>query len=113
MDLRHVIARLTRHRLAMFGLGLVLIVILIAALAQFIAPFSDHYEDPDSQDGPPGVIDQSSHLVHWLGTDDLGRDIFSRLVYGLRVSLTVGLAANAIILVIGTSIGLIAGYWGG
>src|SRR5258707_10820526 len=110
MSLRYFVARLIRHRLAMFGLGMVLILVLVAALADTIAPFSDHYEDPDSQDGPPGVIALSSQLIHWLGTDDLGRDIFSLLVYGVRVSLAVGLAANLIIVAIGTGIGLIAGF---
>ena len=96
---------LKRHWSAMAGLA---ILVLIAALSLGIGLISRH--DPariasDAMQGPSGE--------HWLGTDDLGRDVFARLGYGGRVSLGVGLAAVALSLLVGVPLGAIAGYFGG
>jgi peptide/nickel transport system permease protein len=102
---------LTASRGGAFGLLLVLGVVLLALLAPLIAPF-----DPTRQElslalkppvwlgGPPGL---------WLGADNLGRDIFSRIVYGSRVSLIIGLSAVAIGGTLGAALGMAAGYHGG
>jgi peptide/nickel transport system permease protein len=80
--------------------------LFVAAFAPFIAPY-----DPIKVN----VIDslQSPNLSHWLGTDDLGRDVLSRVMWGSRVSLSVGLISVSIGLLVGTSLGLAAGYLGG
>jgi ABC-type dipeptide/oligopeptide/nickel transport system permease subunit len=98
--------RLRKNRLAVAGGALLALFLLIAAAAPWIAP-----HDPLSQDlygrlSPPSA-------KNWFGTDDFGRDILSRVLHGARVSLRVGVAAVAIALVVGTAIGLTAGYWGG
>ena len=98
--------RLVRHRLAVVGLVLVLAEVAMAVLAPVL---SDH---------PPGSIDYRSMLQapsaqHLLGTDDLGRDIFSRLMYGARLSLIVGTVAILIAVLVGVPLGLVAGYTGG
>jgi peptide/nickel transport system permease protein len=104
----HVFKSLLRQPSALFGLVVVLAVIALALAAPLIAPF-----DPDNQmfDGlslegaplPPGG-------EFLLGTDTLGRDLFSRLLYGARTSLVIGLVANGIAVTIGLFIGIIAGY---
>ena len=88
------------------GLGLFLLVCLLAILAPVLAP-----HDPLDQNilfrlKPPSA-------EHWMGTDYYGRDVLSRLMYGARISLTIGLLAIGIALIIGSLIGLIAGYFGG
>jgi oligopeptide transport system permease protein len=98
--------RLRRNQAAMAGLVIVIIFATLAILAPIIAPY--HYADGDllaSSQGPSSE--------HWMGTDELGRDIFSRLLYGARVSLTVAIAAQIVIVLIGVPIGLLAGYLGG
>jgi peptide/nickel transport system permease protein len=89
-----------------FGLVIILILILVAILAPLLAPYDPYKIDPDSQLLQPG----SKHL---LGTDDLGRDTLSRVIYGTRNSLMVGIIAVGIAASIGISIGLVAGYIGG
>ena len=98
--------RLSRNRAAMFG-GLVLIMLIIcAALAPWIAPYSYSFQDLNLGASPPS----SEHL---LGTDILGRDLLSRILYGARISLLVGFVATSVALVIGVSWGIVAGYIGG
>jgi peptide/nickel transport system permease protein len=87
--------------------GLIVIAwLLIALFAPFIAPFNPTKVN---------VIDslQPPNPTHWLGTDDLGRDVFSRVLWGSRISLSVGLISVSIGLLVGTSLGLAAGYIGG
>lgn len=98
--------RLRQNKMALAGLGLILFLGMIALGARWIAPY-----DPVAQDIIHRLEGPSS--AHLFGTDDLGRDVFSRMVYGTRISLSVGFAAVSIALLIGTILGLSAGYWGG
>ncbi len=98
--------RFRRHRAGLFGLALTSLMIVVALAAPWIAP-----HDPLAQDLYRGATPPSSS--HPLGTDELGRDVLSRVIHGARISLTVGLMAVGIALVIGTLIGLVAGYGGG
>jgi peptide/nickel transport system permease protein len=95
-----------RHRLAMAGLIVLLVLIASAVLAPLVAT-----HDPNRVDLLASA--QRPSVDHWLGTDEIGRDVFSRLVYGARVSLSVGIVAVAIYVVIGTALGAISGYFGG
>jgi peptide/nickel transport system permease protein len=97
--------RLSKTRLAPLGLAVIVVLILAALLAPVIAPYN-----PDRPDFGAALEGPSS--AHWFGADNLGRDIFTRVVYGSRVSLQVGIIAVGISLVIGTTLGLIAGYSG-
>ena len=97
--------RFRRSKLALVALAYVGVVAIAAVLAPSIA-------------GDPNAIDLAARLrppdhVHRLGTDDLGRDVFSRVIHGARVSLTVGFTATAISLLIGSLLGALAGYYGG
>ncbi|MFA4912380.1 MAG: ABC transporter permease [Comamonadaceae bacterium] len=94
------------NRIAMAGAGLVLLFVLLAILAPLIAthgPFDTSFT----------TIRKAPSMAHWLGTDELGRDVFSRLVYGARASLLVGLVSVVIALAVGVPFGLMAGYFGG
>jgi peptide/nickel transport system permease protein len=95
-----------RHRLAVFGAVVIGMLVLVAIFAPFIAT-----HDPNEID--LFATSESPSSEHWLGTDDIGRDVFSRVVYGTRVSLSVGLVAVTIYVVIGTILGAISGYFGG
>lgn len=102
------IKRYLDSRLAVFGLALVLIVVFAALFGHWLMPF-----DPDAQDilqrlKPP--FWRGEEGIHLLGTDALGRDIFSRLIAGARVSLLVGVASVVISGAIGVTLGLVAGY---
>jgi peptide/nickel transport system permease protein len=97
---------LVRDRRATLGFLLVLIAVFAAIAAPLIAPF-----DPDIPDFAAVLAPPSGE--HLLGTDELGRDVFSRIVFGARVSLFVGLFSVAGALVLGTGLGLVAGYFGG
>lgn len=98
--------RLRRNRLAMLG-GIALVGFLVmAALAPILAPYDPLEQALYNRLAPPS-------LSHPFGTDDFGRDILSRVIYGSRISLRIGVVAVMIALVIGTVIGLTAGYWGG
>ena len=98
--------RLLANKAALAG-GIILIVLIVLAIfAPWIAPHSYSYQNLDLGAQPP-----SSDFL--LGTDTLGRDLFSRILYGARVSLLVGFVATGVALVIGVSWGIIAGYFGG
>jgi oligopeptide transport system permease protein len=100
------LSRLMKNHLAVFGLSVVIFLMLIALFADVIAPFS--YEE---QDLALGASPPSSE--HWLGTDTLGRDLFTRILYGSRVSLMVGFLATFVALTIGVIWGTVSGYFGG
>jgi len=97
--------RFLRHRLATASL----IVLLALALSAILAPLAPH--DPNALS--PIERLQGPSREHWLGTDKAGRDIFARALWGGRISLMIGLAATGVALVIGTTIGALAGYFGG
>ncbi len=97
--------RLTRNRLAMGGLVIICLLLLVAAFADVLSPYDPARLFPGQSYAPPSA-------APWLGTDDVGRDVLSRLIHGARVSLAVGVFAQIIILVIGLTVGGIAGYFG-
>jgi peptide/nickel transport system permease protein len=96
----------TRHRLALVGAFVILLLTLIAIFAPLFAPY-----DPNEID--LFATAQGPSRAHLLGTDDIGRDVLSRIIYGTRVSLSVGLVSVTIYVVIGTVLGSISGYFGG
>ena len=108
--------RLRRHKLAIVSIVVLVLIILAAVLAKFLG-----LPDPNAIDQkywlgdpvPPCFVNAALCGGHFLGTDEVGRDLLSRLFYGAQVSLQVGLFAVIMELVIGTVIGAIAGYYGG
>ncbi len=103
--LQTVFRRFKRHKLALISLVIVVILGLAALFAPIIAPY-----DPNEMAGPFSGAPGKGFL---LGTDQIGRDVFSRLLYAMRISLLVGIMATLISTVIGVILGLIAGYFGG
>jgi peptide/nickel transport system permease protein len=91
---------------ALIGGGIVIFFVVLAVLAPIIAPY-----DPIASDW--GAVRQPPDLVHPFGTDDLGRDILSRVIFGARASLAAGFVSVVIAVVIGVPLGLVAGYFGG
>jgi peptide/nickel transport system permease protein len=98
--------KLRRSRAAWIGGGIVLVFAAMALLAPFIAPF-----DPNKTNFL--LIRKPPSALYWLGTDELGRDILSRLFYGARASLMAGVVSVAIAVMIGVPVGLAAGWYGG
>jgi peptide/nickel transport system permease protein len=97
---------LYRNKLMLAGSGLVLLLLFISLLAPWLAPYD------------PGQIDltnvlASPSLQHLFGTDQLGRDVLSRMIWGARISLKVGFVATGVAIIIGTILGAVAGYYGG
>jgi peptide/nickel transport system permease protein/oligopeptide transport system permease protein len=105
--------RLRKNPLAIVSLVWVLVVILLALSAGLWIP--QKFGDPREINSQKAVTTrfEKPSAAHWVGTDDMGRDIFGRIVYGARVSLTVGIVATVAETIIGTIIGSIAGYFGG
>ena len=103
--LQTVFRRFRRHHLAAVSLVILIILGGAALLAPVIAPY-----DPDAI---VGTFSGAPNAQFWLGTDQIGRDVFSRLLYAMRISLLVGVMATLISTVIGVVLGLIAGYFGG
>ncbi len=97
---------LARNRLALVGGAVVVVLVLLAVLAPVLAPWDPHRPDVRKILDPPSAR-------HWLGTDQLGRDVLSRMLYGARVSLAVGFVSVGIAALIGVTVGAIAGYAGG
>jgi ABC-type dipeptide/oligopeptide/nickel transport system permease subunit len=96
----------SQHRLAAVGLGIIAVLCVVAIFAPLLAPYSPYDQDLYRVLAPPSAS-------HWLGTDNLGRDLFSRLLYGARVSLFVGIVSSALSAALGVAIGLVAGFYGG
>lgn len=109
--------RLRHNVLAMIGLGIIIVLLLVAIFAPLLANWDPLYQTIQDQSKSPAekaeAVKQPPSRQHWLGTDQLGRDIYSRLVYGSRVSVQVGIIAVAISLLIGLFFGALAGYFGG
>jgi peptide/nickel transport system permease protein len=100
------VARFRRNRLATGALAVLIAVHMGAALAPRIAPYNPDTIDLDARLRPPGG-------AHWLGTDEYGRDVLTRLLYGGRVSLAVALASMVASMILGVTVGALAGYAGG
>jgi ABC-type dipeptide/oligopeptide/nickel transport system permease subunit len=98
--------RFARNRGAVFGLAVFLAVVFMALFAPALAPY-----DPLAQG--VGPANQGPTWAHWAGTDSFGRDMLSRIIYGARIALAVGIVSVVIALVIGVALGLAAGYYGG
>ncbi len=104
--LKEVFHRMKKNKLAMFGLAIIIILVITAIFADFIAPYDFSTNDLDNQFSTPSK-------EHIFGTDEFGRDIFSRIVYGSRISLQVGFISVGIALIAGVGLGAIAGFYGG
>ncbi|WP_419787267.1 ABC transporter permease [Pseudodesulfovibrio sp.] len=101
-----VFVRLKKNRMALVGLAILLAILLTALFANVIAPFP--YDEQDllaTLEGPS--------FQHWFGTDEFGRDIFSRIIFGSRISLQVGFVAVGFSVAVGGFLGAVAGYYGG
>jgi peptide/nickel transport system permease protein len=97
--------RFRRHKMAMVGAVIMLLLALIIAAAPLTARYSPTKQDLRNRLQPPSA-------EHWMGTDELGRDLWARVVYGGRVSLSVGLLAMLVSITLGTTIGLVSGFYG-
>lgn len=98
--------RLKRNRAAMTGLTLVAGITLLALLAPVISPYGEEVQDANA-------LLQNPSMSHWFGTDQLGRDLLSRTLYGARVSMFVALVTSAIAMGLGTALGALSGWVGG
>jgi peptide/nickel transport system permease protein len=102
---RQILRRFFKHRLAVVAVGM-LVVLVLMALGASLSPYSPTQQDPANPFKAPTA-------VHWFGTDELGRDIFTRILYGGRVSLIVGLVSTLLTIFLGVAVGAISGYYGG
>lgn len=98
--------RFKKNRRALVGLGILLLLVFLAVFANLVAPY-----DPTVQDIPIKL--QGPSMAHWMGTDQYGRDILSRVIFGTRISLLVGITSTAMAVIVGGTLGSIAGYYGG
>lgn len=97
---------LKRNRLAMTGAGVCVLLLVVGIVGPWMAPYDPLAQDLDrSLEGPS--------RAHWFGTDSFGRDILSRVLYGARISLMVGVASQAIAFSLGVALGVVSGYYGG
>ncbi len=108
-----VMMRFRRHRLAMVSLGLMIAIFTITILAPYIAKFKIDEVNVGKYFVPWGTVDKDTGRIHYMGTDNIGRDYFSRLIYAGRISLTVALLSVLISETIGITVGAISGYYGG
>lgn len=98
--------RLSKRKSALFGLAIVLLMVFIAVFAPLLAPY-----DPAAQSWT--LVRKAPSMAHWFGTDEAGRDMLSRIIWGARASLMAGLTSVAIAMAIGVPLGLAAGFLGG
>lgn len=99
-------SRLLRNKLAVAGLVMVVILAFAAAFGPMLTPYDFLSQDLDARNLAPG-------LAHWFGTDDLGRDVFSRVLYGSRTAFIIAVVVTAIAVAIGVTLGAMAGFFGG
>ena len=104
--------RIIRNRAFTVGGGLLMLILLVALLAPWLSPHDPYAQDLVNRTAPPIWMDKGSWL-HPLGTDPLGRDYLSRMLYGARISLLIGASVAVISGLIGTTMGMLAGYFGG
>ena len=104
--MKNVLIKLFKNKFALTGLIIISLLIVAALFAPIISPYT-----PSEQNVFERL--QAPSLNHFFGTDDLGRDVFTRMIFGARISLAVGFISVFIILVIGTFLGIISGYYGG
>src|SRR5713226_8716071 len=104
--MRRALRRLLRRKGAIFGLVVIALFVLVAVFAPLISPY-----DPAAQSWT--LVRQPPSAQHWLGTDDVGRDILARIMFGARASLLAGVISVCIALGVGVPLGLTAGYLGG
>lgn len=103
---RDAFARLVANKLAVAGMMIVLVLFFIAIAGPYITPYDFLSQDLEARYQPPS-------MAHWLGTDDLGRDVLSRIIYGARTATIVAFSVTAVSLIIGIALGTLAGYAGG
>src|SRR5215213_6756767 len=104
--MRRALRRLRRRKGAVVGLIVIALFIVVAIFAPLISPF-----DPAAQSWTS--VRKAPSALHWLGTDDVGRDVLARVIYGARASLLAGVISVAIAVSVGVPLGLISGYLGG
>ncbi len=103
---KRLIRRFMQHKPAVFGVVFIIFLIVLAFFSPWIAPYDPVASNLRLRGAPPSA-------AHWFGNDDIGRDILSRLIYGTRIALIVGLGATSIAVMIGVLVGATAGYFGG
>jgi peptide/nickel transport system permease protein len=103
---RKAVRQLLRNPTAMIGLGALVLLTIVAIAAPWLAPHDPIRQNPMMFLKPPSA-------EHWLGTDQFGRDIFSRILYGSRISLRIGLVSVGIAIALGGFLGLVSGFYGG
>jgi len=111
-DLQRALRKLLRRPPALFGLFCVIVVVTWAVVPGLFAPLSPLDQSLDRYLKPPGYVDAQGQ-TYWLGTDQQGRDILSRVIWGSRISLFVGIATVLVSGLVGVTLGLVAGYFGG
>jgi peptide/nickel transport system permease protein len=105
--------RFRRHKLAMASSAVIIVIFLISVFAQQIAPFEPQELQVGNYFLPAGSVQEATGRVHYFGTDNIGRDYFSRVIYAGRISLTVAFVAVLFSVIIGVAVGAYAGYYGG
>ncbi|NJL05505.1 MAG: ABC transporter permease [Chloroflexaceae bacterium] len=108
-----VLRRFMRHRMAMISAVVLVMIFTASFLAPFITPFGRDTIDLNNRFVLPFTPNSETGQMHWLGTDHLGRDYFTRLLYAGRISLTVALVSTLFATIIGLVLGVLAGYFGG
>ncbi|MCB9025855.1 MAG: ABC transporter permease subunit [Bdellovibrionaceae bacterium] len=103
--------RLNQNKGAIFGLYVLIVFVLVSLFAPLLAPYDPNTIFDNQFNLPP--IWSGGEVTHFLGTDDIGRDVLSRLIFGTRISLMVGFLVVTLSLLVGVSLGLLAGYFGG
>jgi peptide/nickel transport system permease protein len=103
---RRAVRRLLRRKGAIFGLGIVALFVLMGVLAPLLAPYDPTAQSWSAVRRPPSVL-------HWLGTDEVGRDILARIIFATRASLMAGLISVMIAVSMGVPLGMVAGFFGG
>lgn len=104
--MKNVLIKLLKNKFALTGVIVITLLIIVALFAPVISPYTPSQQNVFERLQPPS-------LHHFFGTDDLGRDVFTRMIFGARISLAVGFISVFIILIIGTLLGIISGYYGG
>ena len=104
--LKDLVTAYRRNRLAMAGAAIVLILFLMAVFAPWLTPYDPYAIDLD-------IMTEAPSWVHWLGTDQFGRDLLTRILYGTRISLVIGIVPTLLSMAIGTTLGLAGGFYGG